>query len=71
MRPERLTLKQAQDIWNEMQQGIALNGKMDGKGIKLPSIDLAEIFAGRKSMTWQDIGRELATIIAAWQPPLH
>ncbi len=70
MRPERLTLKQAQDIWDEIQNGIALNGKMDGNGVKLPAIDLAKIFAGRKSMTWHEIGRELVTIIAAWQPPL-
>lgn len=71
MRPERLTLQQAQAIWDDMRNNIALNGLKDKNGVKLPIIDMAGIFAGRRSMKWQDIGNAIGSIIAAWEPPLH
>lgn len=47
MRRERITQKQAQGVYDAIKSRIKLCGK-----VELPSIDMAEVFNERKSMTW-------------------
>lgn len=68
MRKERLTLKQAQKVWNDIEQNIKL-APFNDEGINLPHIDMAKIFNGRQSMTWHAITDEVQRIIEEWQPP--
>ncbi len=70
MRPERLTMKQAQAKWDDMKENIYLNGKKDGHGVQLPSIDMATIFHGRQSMTWKHIADAIKEQVQAWEPPI-
>jgi len=67
MRPERITLKQAQARWNKIASSIKLVSKK-ADGITLPSIDMVSIFAGRHSMTANAVAKEVANIIEAWEP---
>lgn len=67
MRPERITLKQAQARWDKIASGIKLVSKK-ADGIALPSIDMTTIFAGRQSMTVDAVAKEVAIIIEAWEP---
>lgn len=48
MRRERITQKQAQGVYDAIKSRITL---CSGK-VELPSIDMAEVFNERKSMTW-------------------
>ncbi len=68
MRPERLTMKQAQTRWDDIKENIYLNGKKGKHGVQLPSIDMATIFQGRQSMTWQHIADAIKEQVEAWQP---
>lgn len=67
MRPERITLKQAQARWDKIASSIKLVSKK-ADGLPLPSIDMTTIFAGRKSMTADAVAKEVAKIIGAWEP---
>jgi hypothetical protein len=50
MRPERITLKNAQKVWDAIADNCLVFANK-----KLPQIDMAEIFAGRKSMDYKDV----------------
>ena len=67
MKPQRITLKQAQERWNKIASSIKLVSKK-AEGLTLPSIDMATIFAGRQSMTANEVADEVAKIIEAWEP---
>lgn len=67
MRPERITLRQAQARWDKIASGIKLVSKK-ADGLTLPSIDMATIFAGRQSMTADAVAEEVAKFIEAWEP---
>lgn len=67
MRPERITLKQAQARWDKIASSIKLVSKK-ADGLTLPSIDMELIFAGRQSMTAEAVANEVAAIIEAWEP---
>lgn len=67
MRKERMTLQQAQEAWNKIEENIKL-APFNDEGICLPHIDMAKIFNGRKSMTWHAITDEMQRIINEWQP---
>ena len=67
MRPERITLKQAQARWDKIASSIMLVSKK-AEGLTLPSIDMTTIFAGRQSMTASAVAKEVAKIIGAWEP---
>ena len=67
MRKERMTLQQAQEAWNKIEENIRL-APFNDEGISLPHIDMAKIFNGRKSMTWYAITDEVQRIIDEWQP---
>lgn len=67
MKPQRITLKQAQERWNKIASSIVLVSKK-AEGLTLPSIDMATIFAGRQSMTANEVADEVAKIIEAWEP---
>ena len=67
MRKERMTLQQAQEAWNKIEENIKL-APFNDEGICLPHIDMVKIFNGRKSMTWHAITDEAQRIINEWQP---
>lgn len=67
MRKERMTLQQAQQTWDKIEQKIKL-APFNDEGITLPHIDMAKIFNGRQSMTWHAITDEVQHIIETWQP---
>ena len=67
MRKERMTLQQAQEAWNKIEENSRL-APFNDEGISLPHIDMAKIFNGRKSMTWHAITDEVQRIINEWQP---
>lgn len=50
MRKERITLQQAQTVWDAVQKCITL-APFKGGSHALPGIDMKEVFNGRKSMT--------------------
>jgi hypothetical protein len=54
MRPDRITQKQAQGIWDAIKASITL-APCEGAAFPLPAIDMAAIFNGRKSMTHKAI----------------
>lgn len=65
MRPERITLKQATAVWQAIRnavQGIAKHKSFPAE--PLPDIDMAVIFAGRKSMTAAAVAEAVGSIIA-------
>jgi hypothetical protein len=69
MRPERITLQQAQRVYNEIKAAVPTIAKYDSKyksfpGVPLPDIDMAAIFAGRKSMNVAHVLRAVEAIIA-------
>lgn len=63
MRPERITLQQAQRCYDSIQAQIKL-APSNGACVELPHIDMAGIFAGRKSMTWQAVTAAVKTKLA-------
>lgn len=67
MRKERMTLQQAQEAWNKIEENIRL-APFNDDGLSLPHIDMTKIFNGRKSMTWHAITDEVQHIINEWQP---
>ena len=69
MRKERITQKQAQDVWDSIRTNIRL-AKFNDAGIKLPTIDMGKIFGERKSATWKDINAQVQDIINRWEPTI-
>ena len=67
MKPQRITLKQAQARWGKIASSIKLVSKK-ADGLPLPSIDMAKIFAGRHSMNADEVAKEVGSIIEAWEP---
>lgn len=64
---DKVTQKQAQEIWDAIRNKIRL-AKFNDSGIELPAIDMAKLFRGRKSATWQDINSQVQDIINEWEP---
>lgn len=64
---DKVTQKQAQEIWDAIRNKIRL-AKFNDSGIELPAIDMAKLFRGRKSATWQDINSQVQDIINGWEP---
>ena len=62
-----MTLQQAQQTWDRIEQGVKL-APFNDDGINLPHIDMAKIFNGRQSMTWNAITDEIQRIVESWQP---
>lgn len=69
MRKERITQMQAQAVWDSIRNIIRL-AKFNDAGIELPAIDMAKLFQGRKSATWQDINAKVQDIINTWEPTI-
>ena len=67
MRPERITMRKAQERWDRIATSVKLVSKK-ADGLSLPSIDMTVIFAGRQSMTADAVAKEVAKIIEAWEP---
>lgn len=63
MRPERITLNQAQRVYDDIVRNIKLTG-WKGETPTLPAIDMAAIFNGRKSMTHYHVLDAINKIIA-------
>jgi len=66
MRPERITLNQAQRVYDNIVRHIKLTG-WKGERLELPAIDMAAIFNGRKSMTHYHVLDAINKIIADTQ----
>ena len=65
MRPERITLKQATAVWQAIRHTVQGIGKYKSFPAEpLPDIEMAVIFAGRKSMTAAAVADAVAAIIA-------
>ena len=64
MRPERMTIAQAQRVYDNILREIKLIG-WKGERLELPPIDFTKIFAGRKSMTYYHLLEEVNAILAA------
>lgn len=64
MRPERLTIAQAQRVYNDIVRNIKLTS-WHGERLQLPPIDLAAIFNGRKSMTYYNLLDEINRVLEA------
>ena len=64
---DKVTQKQAQEVWDDIRNKIRL-AKFNDSGIELPAIDMAKLFRGRKSATWQDINSQVQDIINGWEP---
>ena len=62
-----MTLQQAQQAWDRIEQEIKL-APFNDDGISLPHIDMAKIFNGRQSMSWNAITDEIQRIVESWQP---
>lgn len=60
---------QAQAVWDSIRNNIRL-AKFNDAGIELPAIDMAKLFQGRKSATWQDINAKVQDIINTWEPTI-
>ena len=67
MGKERVTQKQAQDVWDAIRWKIRL-ARFNDEGIELPAIDMAKLFRGRKTATWKDINSQVQDIINGWEP---
>jgi len=67
MGKERITQKQAQDVWDAIRWKIRL-ARFSDEGIELPAIDMAKLFRGRKTVTWKDINAQIQDIINRWEP---
>lgn len=63
MRKERMTLSQAQRVYDNIVRHVKITGWKDEKK-ELPPIDMAAIFAGRKSMTYYHVLRAINDILA-------
>ena len=63
MRPERITLNQAQRVYDNIVRHIKLTG-WKGERLELPAIDMAAIFNGRKSMTHYHVLEAINKVIA-------
>jgi hypothetical protein len=67
MKKERLTLEEAQAVWDNIEQNIKI-APFNDEGFALPHIDMAKIFGDRKSMSWQKITEAIQNIINKWDP---
>ena len=67
MGKERVTQKQAQDVWDAIRWKIRL-ARLNDEGIELPAIEMAKLFRGRKSATLRDINSQVKDIINGWEP---
>ena len=67
---DMITPMQAQAVWDSIRDNIRL-AKFKDEGIELPAIDMAKLFQGRKSATWQDINAQVQDIINGWEPPIN
>lgn len=63
MRPERLTIAQAQRIYNDILRKIKIQPYQGKPIFEIPPIDLAAIFAGRKSMTYYNLLDEINRVL--------
>lgn len=59
MRPERITLQQAQRCYNAIRAQV----KLDPRITMLPEIDMNDIFIGRKSMTIASVTKQVCGIL--------
>ena len=67
MAGKRITIEQAQARWNIIEQQVKLLVRSD-RPIKLPSIDLKQIYGNRISMDVEAVIRAVADIISKWNP---
>lgn len=67
MNKKRLTLEEAQKIWDNIEHNIKI-APFNDEGFALPHIDMAKIFSGRLSMSWQKITEAIQDIINKWDP---
>ena len=67
MNKKRMTLQQAQQTWDRIEQEIKL-APFNDDGISLPHIDMAKIFNSRQSMPWNAITDEIQRIVESWKP---
>lgn len=70
MRRNRITTKKAQKIWDSIRKSVRI-APYQGGSMEPPHIDMAEIFAGRKSMKADELEREIVSRIKSWQPLYH
>ena len=64
MRRERITLTQAQLVYNAIRRAVPTIAHYSGRCAALPDIDMQTIFAGRKSMTAHAVVDAVSGIIA-------
>ena len=67
MKKERLTLEEAQKVWDNIEHNIKI-APFNDEGFALPHIDMAKIYSGKKSMSWQKITEVIQDIICKWDP---
>lgn len=67
MSKKSMTQQQAQATWDKIRDHIRL-APFNDDGISLPHIDMAKIFNGRQSMSWNAITDEMQRIVESWQP---
>lgn len=67
MKKERLTLEEAQAVWDNIEKNVKI-APFNDEGFALPHIDMAKIFAKRKSMSWKKITEAIQEIVSRWDP---
>lgn len=67
MSKKTLTQQQAQETWDKIREQVRL-APFNDEGISLPDIDMAKIFRGRNSLTWEKVTQEVTSIIENWLP---
>ena len=63
MRKERITISQAQSVYNAIRNAVPTFAHHSGACAALPQIDMQTIFAGRKSMTAAAVINAVGSII--------
>ena len=64
MRKERITITQAQNVYDAVKNAVPTFAHHSGQCAALPDIDMQTIFAGRKSMTAAAVIRAVNGIIS-------
>jgi hypothetical protein len=62
MRPERITQKRAQEIYDNIRANIKL-APIHGTATELPPIDMADVFAGKLSLTWRKVVQHVCSVV--------
>lgn len=64
MKRNRITIKKAQKVWDSIRTSLKI-APYQGEAQQLPHIDMAEIFAGRKTMKADEVEKEIRKRIAS------